>query len=140
MPVLDSILQHPSGMRVRAVSRRLISVACAAALIPVAANATPYACLGKVEQVTVDLSGQVNVSFVFETGSMAFETACGVDAVINGIPVAACKSMLALFVTARTTQQNIQMWFDNATPGNCAAPSWSNLKNMGWYWGPSLRQ
>lgn len=113
-------------------------VFCAALLMPLQAHAVAYSCTGKVEHIAVGLNGIVTVSFVFPSGNMTYQAVCSVSDVYNTVPAAACKSMMALFITARTMQQNVQMYFDNATPGNCSAVNWANIKDLGWYWGPVL--
>lgn len=112
----------------------LILLGCAATQ----AAAATYSCIGKVEQVTADLAGNVNVSFAFQSGTMAWQLLCNVNQADNQVPPTACKAMLATLLAARLSQQNVQMWFNNDTGGSCDATPWKHIKDMGWYWGPSL--
>lgn len=112
------------------------------ALMLVAALALPghaaaYACTGKVDRVSVSPAGTVNASFTFQTGGMAWQDLCNLTAESGGVSVSGCKGVLAVLMTARQTQQDVMMWFDNST-GSCTAVPWKPLKDMGWYWGPSL--
>lgn len=101
-------------------------------------HTAPYGCIGKVSQVTVGPGGDVNASFVFTTGAMEWQTVCSIDSSVGSVPTASCKGILALLMTARSSGQNVQMWFDN-TGGSCSAAPWQSLRTSGWYWGPSLQ-
>jgi hypothetical protein len=102
------------------------------------AHAVAYSCIGKVDQVTVDPNGNVNATFTFQTGSMPWMQACNLGADSLGVSPAACRGVLTVLLTARTSNQSVQMWFDNATPGQCTFSGWQALKTLGWYWGPSI--
>ena len=100
-------------------------------------HAAAYACTGKVERVSVSPAGTVNATFAFQTGGMAWQDLCSLTAESGGVSVSGCKGVLAALMTARQTQQDVMMWFDN-TSGSCTATPWKPIKDMGWYWGPSL--
>jgi len=107
------------------------------AALAMPSHAATYACTGKVERVSLSPAGGVNASFVFQTGTMAMQDLCNLSTETGGVSISGCKGVLAVLMTARQTQQDVIMWFDNSS-GSCAATSWKPLKDMGWYWGPSF--
>lgn len=99
-----------------------------------------YSCSGRVQQVTADRNGIVNASFEFTSGAMIWQDVCSLsDNTVFNINTAACKGVFALLTTANQTQKPVQMWFRNASGGSCTHPAWRNLTDMGWYWGPSIK-
>jgi hypothetical protein len=120
------------------IQQLALALLCATLSYPGPAWAATYSCTGKVDQVATSPAGEVNASFSFQTGGMAWQRICNTDAVINGVPLPACKAVLATLMMARQSQQNVTMWFDNSTGGNCNATPWRSISEMGWYWGPSL--
>lgn len=127
----------------RAGSRAMTRTTCIAALIaalsaPLPASAVAYSCVGKVDRVSLGPTGEVNASFSFHTGVMAWQGMCSLNADYHAVTPAACKAVLAVLTAARLSGQQVEMWFDNSTGGSCNAPPWQPIKNMGWYWGPSM--
>jgi hypothetical protein len=99
-----------------------------------------YSCTGRVQQVTVGRAGDVNATFEFNGGGMAWQGVCSLtEGTSYGINPAACRGILAILTTANQTQKPVEMWFSNTSGNNCSAPAWRNLFEMGWYWGPSLK-
>lgn len=132
-PVRSRLCRCAASSLIRAAS---LMLAC---VTPLGSIAAPYSCIGKVDQVTVDPGGNVNASFIFTTGTMAWQSICSIDSSINSVTTASCKGILAVLMTARSSGQGVEMWFDNGSGGNCNAPPWQSIRTAGWYWGPSLR-
>jgi len=109
-------------------------------ILPHLSFAASYSCVGKVDQVTVDPNGTVNASFSFQSAGMAWQDVCSINSAANNVSVAACKGILAVLLTARTSQQSVVLWFDNASGGQCSAAAWKPLRDVGWYWGPGIQQ
>jgi hypothetical protein len=102
-------------------------------------QATAYSCTGTVDNVTVALNATVTATFLFQNGNMPWMSVCSLSQTNNGIPVEACRGILAVLTTAQVTQKKVQMWFDNSTPNNCSYPAgWQWLSTMGYYYGPAL--
>jgi hypothetical protein len=99
-----------------------------------------YNCIGRVQQVTVDRAGNVNATFEFTGGGMAWQGVCSLsEGVTYNINPTACRGILMILTTANQTQKPVEMWFSNTSGNSCTAPAWRNLAEMGWYWGPSLK-
>lgn len=114
----------------------------AAAALSVSAWSQPvnYSCIGRVQQVTVYRLGNVNATFEFTSGVMAWQGVCSLtDGAGYNINPTTCKGMLAILATANQTQKPVEMWFSNTSGNSCTATAWRNLADMGWYWGPSLK-
>jgi hypothetical protein len=118
-----------------------VSLMAACAVAPTWVHAAQHACKGQVDQVGVDRNGGVVASFTFNksplTGTMLWEHVCNVNESVYGIAPASCKSILAVLLTARSTQQSVELWF-NAGDGTCSLQGWSSLNAKGWYFGPSI--
>jgi hypothetical protein len=138
---VKNLEQHDNQSPTWPGRRRHILSACvvaAAGFAPTLAGAVAYSCIGQVGQVAVAPNGEVNASFNFNGGAMAWQAVCNVSVTASGVDAPTCKGLLALLITARSTGQSVQVWFDNATPGQCSGPAWRPLREMGWYWGPSM--
>lgn len=98
------------------------------------ANSHAYDCIGKVNNVVLNPSGIVTLSF----GNISWVYLCSVSSPYNGVTIEACKGMLSMLMAAKMGDRNIQMWFNDESNNctNSAHPAWSELKN--WYYGPAL--
>ena len=134
---LPQSVRCPIGRLVR--SERVLLAACVL-LVPSAVHAVAYACVGKVSQVTTDPGGNVNATFTFTTGVMAWQQVCNLNASgTDNVGTSACKGILTTLLSAKLTQADVMMWFDNSTGGSCSNTSWTSLRGAGWYWGPSIQ-
>lgn len=109
------------------------------AMMQVHAQTSKYSCLGMVDNVTAAPDGEVSASFSFNGGGMAWQQVCNLNANTYGVTPAACRGILTILVTARTTGQWVKVWFNNASGSSCSATAWRPLSDMGWYWGPALQ-
>lgn len=134
MPITQSI---PTMLLTALQTPRWTTALLLSTALALPGHAAAYACTGKVERVSVSPAGTVNATFAFQTGGMAWQDLCNLSAETGGVSVSGCKGVLAVLMTARQTQQDVIMWFDNPS-GSCTATPWKPIKDMGWYWGPSL--
>ena len=121
------------------VSRALRRSAFALMLIaPGLVHAGDYWCDGTIGQVTTGPDGRVNATFAFDSGEMPWQYVCSLNETAGDVTPAACKAILATLLSANLGKKRIKVWFNSANEGQCNAPGWKPLNEMGWYWGPAL--
>lgn len=102
-----------------------------------AQSSQAYNCRGKIQQVEVGPSGDVNATFNFTDGSGPWIHVCNLNTQEVNVSPTTCKAILSVLIIAQSTKQSVWMWFNN-TSGTCTLNAWSRLSDYGWYWGPSL--
>ena len=138
--VSHAVEQRRSPMpRWRRCAIALAAAACAWAHSSAALAA--YTCTGKVNQLTTDPGGGVNLTLVGDGVSLSWQVICSVSDTSDGIPPAACKAILMTLKEAQVTRRPVTFWFDYSYSGppkctDADHPPWTSLRNSGWYWGP----
>jgi hypothetical protein len=117
--------------------RRLRGLALAGILgaSSASAMATNYECGGPVNGVTVDHNGVVVAE---SAGGQHYGYFCQLGTTSNNVSSDACKGILAVLLTAQSTDKQINIWYNDAN--DCAwhasNGSWAWLST--WYFGPMV--
>jgi hypothetical protein len=104
-------------------------------LVFVCSGVQAYSCTGKVGDVVVGPNGTLTVSF----GQIGWVYLCNMSQTYNGVQPEACKGILSIFMSAKLSDRNVEMWFSDASNSctNQGHPAWADLKD--WYFGPNLK-
>ncbi|HZF32151.1 MAG TPA: hypothetical protein VE907_23745 [Gammaproteobacteria bacterium] len=113
-------------------SRSLAALALLLCGLAAASSASAaYFCNAKVTGLSVGPDGVVTM----QAAPFNWVFMCATSATTNDVSPEACKSLLAVLLTAKTTGSTIQLAFNDAL--SCTThPAWTYL--TGWYWGPAL--
>ena len=99
------------------------------------AAAANYACGGPVNGVTVDHNGTVVAE---SAGGQHYGYFCQLGTTTNNVSSEACKGVLAVLLTAQSTDKSINIWYSDSydCAWHASNGSWAWLNT--WYFGPSL--
>lgn len=108
------------------IATSILLLACS----PAFAN---YTCQGKINQLSVDPSGNVVIG---STGAgLSWAYLCNVSAAGNNVTPESCRGVLSTLLTAYASASNVVFWFNDSL--TCTThPPWSYL--TGWYFGPAI--
>lgn len=110
-------------------------LACIVSIFLICGSVQAYSCIGKVGNVVVGPNGTLTVSF----GQIGWVYLCNLNQSYNGVQPEACKGILSIFMSAKLSDRNVEMWFSDASNSctNQGHPAWADLKD--WYFGPDLK-
>lgn len=92
-----------------------------------------YTCSGPV--VGVALEPSTGRLFAQSIAGISWPMLCGVDQMMNGVPVEVCKGIYSMLLSAQVAGKEVTLWFNDS--GDCQShPGWVDL--TGWYFGPQI--